>query len=118
MRILRRYQRKEEQMKTEESDYNTGKGSWLPMFILGGLIGASVGLLVAPKSGRKTREQIKDLAQDARERAEGYYEQAKGKISTAMQKGAEVFQEKKAEVESTIAKGKEAYRKAKESMTE
>ncbi len=105
-------------MKYEETDYNGGTGSWLPSFILGGLIGASVALLVAPKSGRKTREQIKDMAQDARERAEGYYELAKGRISTAVQKGAEVFQEKKTEVESTIAKGKEAYRKVKETMME
>lgn len=105
-------------MKYEESEYETSSGAWLLSFVLGGLIGAAVALLVAPKSGRQTREHIKDMAQDAKERAEGYYGQARGKISTAMQKGAEAFQEKKAEMESSIAEGKEAYHKAKGSMTE
>lgn len=68
-------------MKYEESDYEAGlAGSWIMSFILGGLIGAAVALLVAPKSGRQTREQIKDMAQDAKERAEDYYDQARDKI--------------------------------------
>lgn len=105
-------------MKYEESDYEAGTGSWMLSFVLGGLIGAAVALLVAPKSGRQTREQIKDMAQDAKERAGGYYDQARGKISGAMQKGADVFQQKKSEMESTIAQGKEAYQKARETISE
>lgn len=105
-------------MKYEESDYETSSGSWLLSFVLGGLIGAAVALLVAPRSGRQTREQIKDMAQDAKERAGGYYDEAKGKISTAMQKGAEVFQQKKEEMQSSMASGKEAYEKAKGAVSE
>jgi gas vesicle protein len=99
-------------MKYEESEFNTSSGSWLLSFILGGLIGAAVALLLAPKSGRQTREQIKDLAEDAKERAEDYYDKAKSQISTAMQKGAEILEQKKAEVESRVSGVKEAYRKA------
>lgn len=105
-------------MKYEESDYETGAGSWFLSFVLGGLIGAAVALLIAPKSGRQTREQIKDMAQDAKERAGDYYDQARGKLSTAMQKGAEMFQQRKAEMESAAAQGKEAFRKARETITE
>ena len=105
-------------MKYEEGDYEASSGSWLLSFILGGLIGAAVALLMAPRSGRQTREQIKDMAQEAKERAGDYYDQARGKISTAMQKGADVFQQKKEEMESTIAQGKEAYEKAKGGMAE
>jgi len=105
-------------MKREESAHGAGSGSWVLSFILGGLIGTVIALLLAPKSGRQTREQIKDVAQDAREKAEGYYEQARGKITTAVQKGGEVLQQKKAEMESTVAKGKKAYRKVKKTVTE
>jgi gas vesicle protein len=99
-------------MKYEENEFNTSSGSWLLSFILGGLIGAAVALLVAPRSGRQTREQIKDLAEDAKQKAEDYYDKAKSQISTAMQKGVEILEQKKAEVESRVSGVKEAYRKA------
>lgn len=99
-------------MKYGENEFETGSGSWLLSFVLGGLIGAAVALLVAPRSGRQTREQIKDMAEDAKERAEDYYDKAKNQISTAMQKGAEILEQKKAEVESRVSGVKEAYRKA------
>jgi gas vesicle protein len=108
---------KEEKMKYEESEFNTSSGSWVLSFILGGLIGAAVALLLAPKSGRQTREQIKDLVDDAKERAEDYYDKAKSQISTAMQKGAEILEQKKAEVESRVSGIKEAYRKATDTTT-
>lgn len=89
-------------MKYEETDYESSSGSWFLAFILGGLLGAAAALLLAPKSGRLTREQIKDIAQDAREKAEGYYGDARSRISTAMQKGAEVFQQKKEEIKEEV----------------
>jgi len=104
-------------MSYEEGDYGAGPGSWFVSFILGGLIGATVALLVAPRSGRQTREQIKDIAGDAKEKAEDYYDQARGKISVAVQKGAEVFQQKKSQVESAVAKGKETFQKVKDAVT-
>jgi len=99
-------------MKHGENECDTSSGSWLLSFILGGLIGAAVALLVAPRSGRQTREQIKDLAEEAKERAEDYYDKAKGQISTAMQKGVEILEQKKAEVGSCVDGVKEAYHKA------
>jgi len=105
-------------MKYREADYEEGTGSLLLSFILGGLIGAAVALLIAPKSGRQTREQIRDMAQDAKERAEDYYEGAMDKISTAVQKGTEVLQQKKEEMESAIARAKKSYQKVKEAITE
>ena len=67
-------------MKYEESDYETSSGSWLLTFVLGGLIGAALALLMAPKAGSQTREQLKDMAQGAKEKAEGYYGQARSKM--------------------------------------
>lgn len=105
-------------MKYEERDYQSSSASWLLSFVLGGLVGAAVAMLWAPKSGRQTRDQIKDMAQDAKEKAEDYYGQMREKVSTAMQKGSEVFQQKKSEMQETVEKGKEAYEKAKTTATE
>jgi len=44
-------------------DYRRG-GSVLGAFLLGGLIGAILGLLFAPRSGKETREMIADKAED------------------------------------------------------
>jgi gas vesicle protein len=95
-------------MKYEEGNYQSSSASWLLSFVLGGLVGAAVALLWAPKSGRQTREQIKDIAQDAKGKAEDYYGHVREKVSTAMQKGSEMFQEKKPEGQPTAEQGKGA----------
>jgi gas vesicle protein len=110
---------KEGKMKYEQSDYETTSGSWLLTFILGGLIGAAVALLIAPKSGRQTREQlkdvaqeakekVKDIAQEAKEKAESYYDQAKSKVSDARQKSTDVFHHKKPETEPAASEDGDA----------
>jgi gas vesicle protein len=88
------YQNMEGEMKYEAGDYVTHSGSWLLSFFLGGVVGAAVALLLAPKSGRQTRGQIKDIAHDYKEKAEGYYDQAKSKMSTVVQKGTEIIHRK------------------------
>lgn len=88
-------------MAYEEGDLEKG-GSWLISFLLGALLGAGAALLLAPKAGQQTREQLKGMAKDAKGKAEGYYDQVKGKITTAMQKGKETAQEAAAEIKSKI----------------
>ena len=46
-------------------------------FFVGGLIGAGVALLIAPKTGEETRRMIKELAEEVKEKAEDYIDQAK-----------------------------------------
>jgi gas vesicle protein len=40
--------------------------SLISMFIVGGLLGAGVALLMAPQSGRRTRLKIRDKGRDCR----------------------------------------------------
>jgi gas vesicle protein len=72
-------------MAHEEEDYEKG-ASWLISFLLGALLGAGAALLLAPKAGQQTREQLKGVAMDAKGKAEGYYDQVKDKITTTMHK--------------------------------
>ncbi len=41
---------------------------WIISFLAGSLIGAGVALLVAPQPGNKTRESIKKISKDVKER--------------------------------------------------
>lgn len=101
-------------MKHEEGGYGTGP--LIFSFFLGGLIGAGVALLFAPKSGKETREKIKELAVEAKEKVEDVVEQVKGKATSAVEKGKGLYEEKKSIVTTAIEAGKEAYEKEKEKL--
>ncbi len=62
-------------------DDNDKTGTILISFLIGGIIGAGVALLLAPQSGRKTRKQLLDAAEDVRDYASEYAKKLKEKIS-------------------------------------
>lgn len=95
-------------------DDGNSAGMVLLSFLLGGMVGAGVALLLAPKSGRETRQRIMDLADDVRDRAEDYYEHTKSGVSSTLDKGKDFFQEKKSIITTAVEAGKEAYEKEKE----
>ena len=64
-------------------DYRRG-GSVFGAFLLGGLIGAVLGLLFAPRSGKETRDMIA-------ERAEDYWGQGVEVYNTGKDKAVEVY---------------------------
>jgi len=72
-------------------------------FVLGGLVGAGIALLLAPKSGKEVRNGIKDLAENTRET-----------ITSTMHRGKELIEEGKIAVSSAIDAGKAAYVYGKE----
>lgn len=45
---------------------DTGLGSFLAGIVIGGLVGAAVGLLVAPRTGEELREQVGDFVEGKR----------------------------------------------------
>jgi gas vesicle protein len=45
---------------------DSGLGSFLAGVVIGGLVGAAMGLLVAPQSGQQTRGQIGELIDEKR----------------------------------------------------
>jgi len=101
-------------MKHEEGGY--GVGPLIFSFFLGGLIGAGVALLFAPKSGRETREKIKEFAGEAKGKAEEVLEQVKSKVTSVVEKGKEAIEERKSILTSALEAGKEAYEKEKEKL--
>jgi len=101
-------------MAQEESGFSAS--SMLLAFLLGGVVGAGVALLVAPKTGQETRRTIKDLAEDVKEKAESYIEQAREKAESAVEKGKDFLEKEKSIITSAVEAGKEAYEKEKKKL--
>lgn len=101
----------QEEREQEERGYSIG--SIFFSFVLGGLVGAGIAFMTAPKSGQETRQQIKELAEDVKERAEGYIEQAKSKATSAVEKGKDFLEKEKSIITTAVEAGKEAYEKEK-----
>ena len=107
-------------MKHEDSGH--GAGSVIFSFFLGGVIGAGVALLLAPRAGSETRAQILELAEDVKGRTGGYYgqvknragdyfEQVKDSVATALDKGKGVLEEKKSAITTAVQAAIDAYEK-------
>jgi len=93
-----------------------GAGSIILAFFIGGLVGACVGLLLAPQPGKETRQKIKELAEQAKEKATQYAEEVKSKVTSAVEKGKGLFEEKKSLITTAVEAGKEAYAKQKDKL--
>lgn len=61
-----------------ERDWDLVKG-----LVIGGLIGAAIGILFAPKSGKETRQDIADKADELLSKAKEEYEKAMEKSKEA-----------------------------------
>ncbi len=66
--------------------------------LVGGIVGAALGLLLAPKPGHEIRKQIKDLAADTKE-----------KLSSAIDRSREFYDEARVVVSNAVDAGKQAY---------
>jgi gas vesicle protein len=67
-------------------------------FLVGGIVGATLGLLLAPKPGKEIRKQLTDFAADSKE-----------KVTSSIGKGREFYTEAITAVNSAIDAGKQAY---------
>jgi len=85
-------------------------------FFIGGLVGAGVALLLAPQPGRETQQKIKELTDEAKEKAAKYAVEIKSKVTSTVEKGKELVEEKKSLVTAAVEAGKEAYQKEKEKL--
>jgi gas vesicle protein len=72
-------------------------------FLIGGVVGAIIGLLMAPKAGKEMREDIKDFAL-----------QTKDTLSTSFDKSKTLYEDSKEAVIGAIEAGKEAFQKERD----
>jgi gas vesicle protein len=93
------------------NDDGFSTGSVLLAFLLGGVVGAGIALLVAPQSGAETRRKIKELAEEAQEKATEFAATTKGKVNETMDKAKGFYEEKKSVLNAAVDAGKHAYEK-------
>ena len=101
------------------SDRNGDFGAFITGFVIGGLVGAAVSLLLAPQSGEDTRtlireksieikDQVEQTAEEARVKAEKLATDAKLKAEELQQRGQVVLDEQKSRIEKAVDAGKKA----------
>jgi gas vesicle protein len=95
---------------------NIGKGLFVG-FLTGGLIGAAIALLYAPKSGKELRKDIKEKTDDLLDEAEKYVGLAKEKATAAYNEGKKkserLVSDAKVKADALIKDAEKVYRDAK-----
>jgi len=95
-------------------------GKIVVAFFAGSIAGALAGLLLAPKSGAETRQQIKKASLDARGKVKETFEGAKSGVVNLFSRGKEKVEDVKTEIQDkiqdTVEAGKEVYKKKKKEL--
>jgi gas vesicle protein len=88
------------------------RGSSIGWFIAGLGLGALVGILYAPKSGRETREQLLSGLDDGREYLTNRGRDAGSQVRQWVDKSKDVVGRQKDQINSAFEAGRQAYREA------
>jgi gas vesicle protein len=86
-------------------------------FVTGGLAGAAVALLLAPQSGRESREQVRGYARRAEEHVHELADKATQVLDQAVDKGREFIKDKQAIVTEAVEAGRTAMQWERERLS-
>ena len=107
--------KKEERAMTNDRGYSLGV---VGLALLGGgLVGAAMALLLAPQSGRESREQLRGYARRAEENVHELAEKASEVLEQAVGKGREFVQEKKLVLTEAVEAGRTAMQRERERLS-
>jgi gas vesicle protein len=104
----------------EEPEDMANSGEKFLYFIIGGFVGAAIGLLLAPKTGEETRaflgtkyrEGTAVLGEKARHGREAIAERSRevsDKVSQTLEKGREMISRQREQISAAFESGKEVY---------
>jgi gas vesicle protein len=103
----------------EIEDYgNSSLGSAAFAFLAGCIVGAGAALLLAPQSGKETRDMLKNYAKDAEDMAREKAKAAQETFQSAVDQGKQYISEKKAILTSAAEAGSEAFKKERGGMSQ
>jgi gas vesicle protein len=87
-------------MRIGKYESSEGSAGTAVAFLLIGLgVGAALGLLLAPKTGRQLRKDLRRSYDDAVETVSDWTDDARGKIKDAVDKGADLADELRSKAE-------------------
>jgi gas vesicle protein len=85
--------------------------------VIGGLAGAAMALLLAPQSGRESREQVRGYARRAEENIHELAETATQVLDQTVDKGREFIKDKKAVLTEAVEAGRAAMHQERERLS-
>lgn len=89
-------------------------GSGFLWFLTGLGIGAAIGVLYAPSSGRETRDTLMSKAEQGRNLVTDRAQRAREQATEWVEKGRDVVSQQKEQFKSAYEAGRQAYREATE----
>jgi gas vesicle protein len=107
-----------EVMIMSEAERGPSGGTILISLLAGMAVGSGLAMLIAPKSGREMREQMKDLADETASKIREYSGSAQGKIKSVYEDGKARIMEKKTVIGSAIDAGKQAMERERDRLRE
>ena len=103
------------------SDNRDSGGSAFMAFLLGGLTGAALALLYAPRSGRETRELLNEKMREAEERGRDLKDEARARgralvdeASDYLDRQLEVVDQQRDRFTAAVEAGRQAFRQEKD----
>src|SRR3954466_15940417 len=111
-------------MDDDDYDRDSSASSVILAFLLGGLTGAAVALLYAPRSGKETRDMLTERVRETADRGRELKEQAVGGGKALVNDATSYVERQKQEIESrkerfsaAVEAGRQAYREEKQKET-
>ena len=100
------------------ADNSGDLGSFLAGFVIGGLIGAGVALLMAPQSGEETRALIADKSIELRDRAAETAGEVQTQAGEFASQTAEAYNQQVQRIQAAVDAGKKPPKKDAEAPSE
>lgn len=104
-------------------DRNSGASGIILSFLMGGLTGAALAILFAPRSGKETRELLGEKIREGQEKGRDLRERAatKGRelledATDYVERAKEGVDKRKDRLSAAVEAGRQAYRDEKEKM--
>ena len=92
------------------ADHGSDAAAYLGWFFLGAALGAAAALLVAPKTGRETRDLLAAKGDEFAQKAQQLATEAQGRAGEWFDKNRELFEEQTQRLMSAFEAGKQAMR--------
>lgn len=93
------------------NDENCSTKTVLLSFLVGGIVGAGIAMLLTPYSGPETRERLSGIKDDVLDKKDQYSKNIKVRVSDAVERGKEFIEEQKSALQSAVEAGREAFMK-------
>jgi gas vesicle protein len=91
----------------EERDYGVTAGHVVAGVVFGAAVGATLGLILAPRTGKETRQMLAESGERMRRQASDAYQQASTNVNDMVDRGR-----------AAVARGREAFLSARDRATE